>query len=398
MKSYIENCFERKIYMNKNHVSRKYRVLHLIDSGGLYGAERVILNLSLEMRESPFISIVGMFTNNRSVTPELGKVAKDLGIQTSYIPLRSKFNPLNIFIVINFLKKNRLDIIHSHGYKPTILAYLPSVFLKIPLISTCHLWFKEDWKLKIYYKIESMVIKHLPVVTGVSEEICHQIVAKGVDKERVKLIHNGINIKNYGISPNPSTVSAKKELNIKEGDFVIGTVGRLAKQKSHYSLLNAMKILNDMNIKVKCIIIGDGYLRNKLEKEKSKLGLNANVFFLGFREDVLNLITLMDVFIMTSLKEGFPMALLEAMALKKPIISTPVGDVEKLLQHGENGLVYQVGDIYSLVDHITALKKDREYRLRLGNAAYEKVLMDFTSKSMTKKYLSIYTELLDNQN
>jgi len=384
--------------MNKNHVSRKYRVLHLIDSGGLYGAERVILNLSLEMRESPFISIVGMFTNNRSVTPELGKVAKDLGIQTSYIPLRSKFNPLNIFIVINFLKKNRLDIIHSHGYKPTILAYLPSVFLKIPLISTCHLWFKEDWKLKIYYKIESMVIKHLPVVTGVSEEICHQIVAKGVDKERVKLIHNGINIKNYGISPNPSTVSAKKELNIKEGDFVIGTVGRLAKQKSHYSLLNAMKILNDMNIKVKCIIIGDGYLRNKLEKEKSKLGLNANVFFLGFREDVLNLITLMDVFIMTSLKEGFPMALLEAMALKKPIISTPVGDVEKLLQHGENGLVYQVGDIYSLVDHITALKKDREYRLRLGNAAYEKVLMDFTSKSMTKKYLSIYTELLDNQN
>jgi len=398
MKSYIENCFERKSYMNKNHVSRKYRVLHLIDSGGLYGAERVILNLSLEMRESPFISIVGMFTNNRSVTPELGKVAKDLGIQTSYIPLRSKFNPLNIFIVINFLKKNRLDIIHSHGYKPTILAYLPSVFLKIPLISTCHLWFKEDWKLKIYYKIESMVIKHLPVVTGVSEEICHQIVAKGVDKERVKLIHNGINIKNYGISPNPSTVSAKKELNIKEGDFVIGTVGRLAKQKSHYSLLNAMKILNDMNIKVKCIIIGDGYLRNKLEKEKSKLGLNANVFFLGFREDVLNLITLMDVFIMTSLKEGFPMALLEAMALKKPIISTPVGDVEKLLQHGENGLVYQVGDIYSLVDHITALKKDREYRLRLGNAAYEKVLMDFTSKSMTKKYLSIYTELLDNQN
>ena len=370
------------------------RVLHLIDSAGLYGAERVILNLSEELRRTRFDSIIGTLEDGPSSGQELKAVARERGIPTLSIPLKDRLNPANICIVGKHLRNHQIDIVHSHGYKPTLLGYLPSRCLKIPLIATCHLWAKEDWKLRIYFVFESVVLKALPVVIGVSEEICDQIALKGVKKERIKLILNGIDLANYPRFNEQSKQTLKDSLNIQEGEFVIGSVGRLTNQKAHHFLIDAVKRLKAQNVSIKCLIAGDGNRRQELEEKIRIMGLSSHIQLLGFRKDVIEILDLMDVFVLTSIDEGLPMALLEAMARAKPVVSTPVGGIDRVIRHGENCLLYAAGDVERLVGSILQIKNNHGMGVGLGRAAYETVMLDFSSKAMAEKYMAIYEEIM----
>ena len=372
-------------------MGRKHRILHLIDSGGLYGAETVILNLSAAMKESNFIPVVGMLTTKEGSLQEVGIVAKNMGIEVMPIPLQSKFSLSSFFIIKKTLKMGKIDLIHSHGYKATILSFFPALLLHIPLVVTCHLWAaKGDWKLGLYHKIEAFFLRFVPVVIGVSEEICREIVLKGINKKKVRVIDNGIDLNNYQRFSSTNSAAIKKELNISSNDFVIGTIGRLTPQKAHHYLLEAVKILKNRNINIKCIILGEGGLRKPLEELCRKLGLEDMVFLPGYKDDIITALNLMDIFVLTSIDEGLPMVLLEAMATNKAIVTTPVGAIHKLIKHGVNGFLYPVGDTSKLADYLLMLLNDKEKKKTFGQKAYETFQNRYTSKIMAEKYMGIY--------
>ena len=375
----------------------KYKVLHLVDSSGLYGAETVILNLSREMMKSEFAPIVGMISRDNT-TPELAVAAERLGIETMIVQTKFSFDPSGAFGINNYLAKQKIDIVHSHGYKPSLLAFLPGLVLKIPLMVTCHLWLSTgNAKLRFYHAMESRVMKVIPAVVGVSEEICREIVAKGVDYRKVKLIHNGVDLSNYPKYPKEDAFALIRKMKINESDFVIGTAGRLHWQKAYHYLLDAVKVLRDRNILVKCVVFGDGPLRKDLEAQRNELGLQDIVCFPGFRNDLVNLFDNVDIFVLTSVDEGLPMVLLEAMASRKAIISTPVGAINKVLTHGKDVLFYDTGDIDTLSNHIIYLKNNPARRKELGEAAYHTFTSGFSGKIMAEKYVSLYHSLLTSR-
>lgn len=354
----------------------------------------MILNLSNEMRKSDVVPFIGILTDREGTLKDIGKAAIKLGIEVLSIPLRNKFGLSSFLIVHDYLKSQRIDLVHSHGYKPTILSFLPSKALGIPLIVTCHLWTKSGLKLKLYHRMEAWIMKFLPLIIGVSEQICREIVGKGVDRQRVRLIHNGIDLSNYRPYPREETLRFIEGLKIGPDDFVLGTVGRLKNQKAHHYLISAIKVLKDMGVPAKCVIIGEGDLRGPLEQQVQELGLKKNVFLPGYREDVLNVLEHFSIFVLTSLDEGLPMVLLEAMAKGKPIITTPVGAIRNVIRHGENGLLYDVGDVDKLVEGMLSLRNDSSYAARLGAAARETVERDFSSRNMTAEYLKLYRSML----
>lgn len=373
----------------------KYKVLHLVDPSGLYGAERVILNLSKEMKGSAFVPIIGIISQEGNKLPELGKAARELGINTMLFPSRFRFDPMCVHRIYSYLSGQKINILHSHGYKASLLAFLSNYLLKIPIIITSHLWFsKGDTKLKLYHALEAKIMKAVSAVVGVSEEICRKIMVKGVDHEKVYLIHNGIDLSNYRKYPRDNAIALFNELNINKDDFVIGTAGRLDPQKGYHYLLSAMKILNEKNIDAKCVIFGEGPLREELERTSRELDLQNIVHFPGFRGDLINFLDLMDIFVLTSIDEGLPMILLEAMAMKKTIISTPVGAIDKVLTHEQNAFLYDVGDVTTLAKYIIDLKNNPERREKMGEEAFNRFKSQFSSEVMAKKYISIYDALL----
>lgn len=372
------------------------KVLHLIDPSGLYGAEIVILNLSNEMKKSKFIPIVGIISQKGKSMPVLGKVAQNLGIDIMLFPSRFRFDPSCILQLLGYIYRKKINAIHSHGYKATLMAILPSYLLKIPFIITCHLWFsKDDKKLLLYHELEAQAMKAANSVIGVSEEICKNIMAKNINKEKVNLIHNGIDLSNYRKYAREESFTLFEKLKINEDEFVVGTAGRLDHQKGYHYLLSAVKYLKDKNINVKCVVIGEGPQRKELEQKRQDLGLQKVIHFPGFREDIINLLDMMDIFVLTSIDEGLPMILLEAMAMKKAIISTPVGAIDKVLTHGKDALLYDVGDVTTLAKYIIDLKNNPERKEKMGQEAYTRFKSDFSSEIMAKKYISIYDALLN---
>ena len=373
----------------------KKRILHLVSSIGLYGAERVILNLSKELKSSEFEPILGVILHKRYPRPKIATVAKTLGIKIVSINLMSRFDFLGILKLFKSLKEEKISIVHSHGYKATVLAFIPCLIIKVPLLVTCHLWFsKGDLKLKIYTEMEALIMKYLPAVIGVSEDICKDIIKKGVDLNKVHVIHNGINLDHYQKYSKEETSILFQKLGIQNSDIVIGTIGRLTTQKAHCYLLKAIKyILDRKKINIKCVIVGDGKLKARLLEQRNNLNLQDDVFFLGYRKDVINIMERIDIFVLTSIEEGLPMVILEAMALKKAIITTPVGAIRKAITNGKDGLLYNAKDIQKLSQNIIELAANRKGREQLGKNAYTKFYNEYSSQIMCKKYLKIYNSL-----
>lgn len=370
------------------------RILHLVDSSGFYGAERVILNLSKEMNNFSFSAVVGMICRDEKKIPIIGVAAKELGIETANFLSQFSFDPFCFFRIYKYLKYNSIKVVHSHGYKPSILAYIPCKLLNIPLVITCHLWFNDsDKKLQVYHMFEKMIMKRIPASVGVSREICEEIINNGVERARVRLIYNGIDLSNYRQYPMSHTKAAFLSLGLDEGDFVIGSIGRLHAQKAFHYLLAAIKLLLVKGINVKCVIFGEGPLREELENRCQEMRLQETVKFPGFREDIINILELMDVFVISSIDEGLPMVLLEAMAKRKAIISTPVGAINSVLTHKKNALLYSVGDVEELAEYINFMKNNPEKRKKFGEAAYQKFQSNFSSEIMAKKYANLYSSL-----
>jgi glycosyltransferase involved in cell wall biosynthesis len=371
------------------------KVLHLISSGGLYGAESVILNLSQEMRKSSFVPIVGLITEIEGAIGDLGEAARELGIETvSFFAGRVGIVAC-FFSLKKFLSEKNISIVHCHGYKATVLSFFPCNLLGIPSVTTCHLWAnKGDFKLKFYHELEAMVMRALPAVIGVSMPICNKLIKKGVNNNKVHLIPNGINLANYRQYSKVDTCSFLRELGINEEDILVCTIGRLAAQKAQHQLVDAVNILRNKNIAVKCLIIGEGPLRGELESQRKQLGLEGVVFLPGFRDDIVNILELIDIFVLSSIDEGLPMVLLEAMAIKSAIITTSVGEIRGIIQHENNGLIFDVGDVRALVDSIELFYKDKRKRLDFAEAAFETYRKKYTSDVMARSHISLYREVL----
>ena len=369
-------------------------ILHLIDPSGFYGAENVVLNLSIQLKNfncNNHVGIISEFQNSDNFIQKL------IINYVNYYTFNSKrkFDLQFIKELIKYIKKYDINIIHSHGYKPSIIGFLISKITSAKLVVTCHLWYnKGSLKLQFYHYLEKICMLKASEVIAVSKPIKDEIEQK--IKRNVKLIYNGININYYNFYDQEETNDYFKSIGITNSDFIIGSVGRLNKQKRFDIIINLaqkLKISNN-NSNIKFIIIGDGKLRDELSYKIKELSLENTVFLLGYREDTINFIKKFDIFLITSEIEGLPMVLLEAMAKAKAIVTTPVGSIPDFIHHNKNGLIFDLEDINGLIKNINKLINDPDKRNSISQNAFTTYKNKLTANAMTHEYYKLYCTTL----
>jgi glycosyltransferase involved in cell wall biosynthesis len=362
-------------------------VLELISSNvGFYGAERVVVTLSAALQEIGVNTVFGVFVNPTKTTHlEILDQAKLHNLKIEEVPCRGRLDRNAILAIRSIVARHKIDIIHCHGTKPNLYAYLAARNSDIALVSTCHPWIinsVKDWLISV---LDRCFLHASDRVVLVSGHMNAQVRRFGV---RADLIYNGINLEPF-LKPTPDL---RQEMGWGKRS-VIGAVGRLAPEKGHrYLLRAAARVLPD-NPDALFVMVGDGPERRHLEAEARALGIQSAVCFLGVRKDIPELLSSLDVLAMPSLSEGMPMALLEAMASGKAVVASKIGAIPHVIQNRLNGILVTPGDVTGLAAALRDLLKNRELRMALGRQARHTVESQFSATSMAKQYLHVYRQM-----
>lgn len=367
-------------------------VLHLIDSAGMYGAEKVILNLLDELKNSEFPGILGCIREIEAEIPQIAKEADKLGIPVQYFTMKRGLNLFGLKQIRKFINDNNIHIVHSHGYKPNIFLSLIS-HKKFKTIATVHGWAKDTAGVrgKIYEFFDSKALKRFDSVVAVSKAVVDDLMKRGARKEKIDLIYNGIKVNN---NPNSFNIpKIRQRYGLPKDAFVIGAVGRLAKAKGHEYLIEAMpSILNEIK-NCYLVIAGEGPLKEDLMFLIKKKNLLNKVKLIGYTENIGEFLAMIDLFVMPSLSEGLPIALLEAMANEKPVVASNVGGIPEVITSKDAGILIQPSDSFTISETIKKLYHDKDKISRMAALGKKIVEDNFSSVSMAEKYIRIYSKL-----
>ncbi|MBI2413183.1 MAG: glycosyltransferase [Deltaproteobacteria bacterium] len=368
-----------------------FKVLHVIDSAGLYGAEVMLLNLvgeQIKMGLSPAICSIGeKGCAEKALEAEAGR----RGFRVKTFRMNPGFNLKGALDILGFARQEGFGILHSHGYKGNILfGFLPRRLRRIPVVATLHGWTSAGAisRMRVYEWLDARALRHIDAVVAVN--------ARMLANPRLKRGGLNLHVVNNGMPPAPSEV---RELDKEIADFcktgfIVGAIGRLTHEKGFKYLVEAFARVRERRKDAKLVIIGDGPEKDLLAGSAALLGLKDGLLMPGYRAGASRYLRLFDIFVLPSLTEGLPMVILEAMQNGVPIAATRVGGVPEVLEEGAAGVLMEPASASAIVEAIFALG-DGAYARSLAKRAKETVNARYSSEGMAKGYREIYMGLLE---
>lgn len=369
----------------------RVRVLQLTSSLGFYGAEQMIMTLITALdRESFHVSLATLQKKKASSTT-IVSAAKAAGIDAVTLPCKGWLDWEAIQGLKSLVEEERIDILHCHEPKSRLYGAVVSKMTGIPVVATHHLWTGQNLRTRLVEAIDAAVLHGCDKVVGVSNSVAESMRRVLVSSHRVEVIPNGIDLSGFRTDLKGNEV--RSSLGIPQGVPVIGAVGRLDIQKGHDRLIEAAKKITDAGQEAYYVILGEGVERQRLEALVRDLGLTSRVLLPGYRSDVRSCLAMMDVFAMPSRREGTPMALLEAMAMNKPVVATAVGGVPDVLTDGIDGMVLRE-DGSGLSEALLKLLRDPAFAMQIARAGRRRVENEFSSLRMAMRYEELYQRCL----
>lgn len=288
-----------------------------------------------------------------------------------------------------YFRKFKPHIVHTHHLYQLVYSVLGAKLVGAKIVHTEHEYFSLlSRKARFMLRVLSLFCAR---ITSVGEEITAYLQDSiEIRPDLLVTIPNGVDSEKYS----PLVPSAPEISRFASGRHVIGTVSRLETEKRHTVLLHAFHKIQTANPETALVLVGDGSLRKELESESVSLMLDDKVRFLGRRHDIPALLSAMDIFVMSSAKEGLPIALLEAMSMARPIIATSVGDIPRVIEHNRTGILVEPEDPCSLAEQILRLLNEPEYAKSLGKAARRLVVGNYELKQTLSKYRALYQSIL----
>ena len=316
-----------------------------------------------------------------------------LGIEISYLGL-GKFNPLTFFVIMQIIRDRKIDILHLQGYGSVLFGVLAGTNCRRPII------IKEEWVDPNISMLQSLLERILgsfaTKAIAISEYARQYLIAKkGMNKEKIALIPNGIPLDEFRKTDKESGRSERKEFGISDNDTVIGIVGMLHINKGHRYFIEAAHAVVRQNSKTKFMIIGDGDLRQALEQQVTKLGLEDHVLFTGHQADMPKMLQALDIFVMASISETWGTSLVEAMAAGKAVITSDSGGPSEIIKDGLTGLIVPVKDPEAIAEKIMYLIDNPAQMLSLSENARkesEKFDIHHTVRQVQDLYESIFLQ------
>ncbi|MCK5544931.1 MAG: GT4 family glycosyltransferase PelF, partial [Desulfobulbaceae bacterium] len=367
---------------------KKNNVLHLIQGLEIGGLEIMVVNLLERLDRSRYRPSICCYDSLGSLSQGLS----EKGIGVHLLKRRPGIDYFHPFKLARYLKKSKIKILHLHN--PTALFYgtLAGKIAGTPcIIYTEHgRDFSSSIKVRIANGLLCKMVDKIVVVAECGKR--YLVEHEGVNEKKIIKIYNGIDSQRFGRIHNSELI--RRELGIANDQPVIGTVARLDPIKNHACLIRAMKFIVTRLPSVVLLIIGDGPLKPELEGLTADLKLQNNIKFLGARSDIAELLSMLDVFVLSSFSEGLSLTLIEACAAAKPIVTTDVGGNAEIVEHECNGLLVPSDQPETLAKAILEILSDREKIKRMGEMGRKQFEEKFTLDVMVKKYEDLYESCL----
>jgi len=292
------------------------------------------------------------------------------------------------FKILFFCLKNKIDVINSHGSKDSLLSIICFLY-GIPLVRSRQI--TNDIRKASSYKY---LCTH---IMAAAQAIKDMLIKKGVPKENVTVVGEGINLKEY--NPHLDSIYLKEEYGIDENDNVIVNIGMIRDDKGQEYFLEAANELLKENKNYKFFILGEGTKERTLEKHLKSLikkyNIENNFFMPGYRDDIANFTHLSDIVVVASIgTEAQSRIVPQAFATKRTVVSTNIGGLTELVDNETNGLVVNPKDSKSMARAIDRLINNKEFRDELANNGYEFALKNLSIETMMQKTLDLYTKLI----
>ena len=368
----------------------KTKLLLVIDGLEFGGGERVFLQLAAGLRDRFEVSVASMPGGT------FEQQVKELGISFYPVDMSRRFSLKPICRIKVIIRKNKIDLVHSQGARADFfariagrLAGLPRIFCTIAMpVEGFDL---EPLQKKIYRFIDGLTERYVERFIVVSDSL-KQILIKSrrISAHQIVRIYNGIELDQY--HPDAGYVNLRKGWGIPQNVPLIGAIGRMVWQKGFKYLIEAIPEIVRVVPEAMFLFVGDGPLKKELEDLAESL--KVKVIFTGFRSDIKDMLSAVDLLVVPSLLEGFPMITLEAMAMAKPIVATNIDGITEQITDGANGILVPPKDPSALAKAVIRVLDDKELARSMGLAAREKVEQEFSVEKMIAETKKVYSSLL----
>lgn len=307
------------------------------------------------------------------------------------IPERGPVDFASVGELVRLCKARQVDIWHGHDYKSDVLGRIVRRFHAMKVMTTVHGFTRETWRTRLYAKVNDLALPGMDHVTAVSPNLVEHCALCGVNPSRLSYVPNGVEIDRW--QRQQSAEAAKKAIGLPADCFTIGVVGRLSIEKGVHRALRLFAHMLAGGLQARLLIIGDGPERKKLESLAQTLGISVNVQWAGWHSDTRRFYEAMDLLLLTSVTEGLPNAILEAMAMGIPVAATSVGGVPQVLDGGRCGLLLEQ-DESKWPEAVVSLCKNQQKRQQLSALGRERVEQSYNFEFQMRKITNIYENLM----
>lgn len=371
----------------------KIKVLHLIDQYKIGGPGKTIINTARFVDNDIYEIQLATFLPSGNESTELYKKAIAEKIPVLYLKDIRGISINNIKILNRYLRRNKISIISCHGYKSEFYAYLLKCIYSTPIyIVTYHGWIINNFSQKAIVKTTKILsFLHDGIIT-VSDDILKKLPKTTKLWTKCKVIHNAIVLEDY--LPKNFRDQVRKNYGLNEKDFVVGFIGRMSHEKGCFDAIDCIAKMIPQRKNIRLMMVGDGPLKEKLIQYVKTRKLENEVIFTGHVNPVLPYLEVLDMILSASYTEGISNVILEAMALRKPVVATAVGGTPEIIKHGFNGLLVAPHDSNALKNAIEQILADEKLKERIVEASYQRIVEEHDFKERTRKVLGFYNELI----
>ncbi len=342
---------------------RPLSVLRVITWLPVGGIERKILAVLPRLDPERFRVRLVCLRERGALADELEKA----GIPVDLNPMPSRLSPMGLRNLSRYMKEHEIDIVHAHMYRSSVPATIAARLAGVPaMVSQVHN--VQTWETIRQRWLDRFLCRWRTSIVAVSEQVRRDVIRNlRVEREKTRVIYNGVDVNRF--SDRSLREPTRKALGLRPRDMAIIYHGRLVEQKNPDLLLKIGAEIARIRVGVRVVIAGDGPLREELERKTKEMGMEAQVRFLGRRDDVPALLQAADMSVLPSFKEGFSNAVLEAMAAGLPVVATDVGGNAEAIEHGKSGWIVPPHNTGAFLNAVAELVDDPKERVRMGREA-----------------------------
>ncbi|MBZ9577972.1 glycosyltransferase family 4 protein [Patescibacteria group bacterium] len=378
---------------------RRLNVLHIVTKLELGGAQKSALDIVSILNKTRYnLSLVS--SNDGILLPDALNIPE---INTAFLPaLKRTISPLKdlrtLISLTRFIKNKNFDIVHTHSSKAGILGRWAARLAGVPVIlHTIHGWGFHQWQNPLARRLFIFLERLTARITDKLIAVSQSVIKKGLNarigtEDKYALLEYGIPLQKF-TGCQADIKKKKEELGLKTDSNVVGMVACFKPQKAPEDFIKVAALVKKNFPETKFLLVGDGVLRRKLEGLRKRFALEKDVIFTGWRRDIPQILSILDVFMLTSLWEGSPIVLLEAMASAVPIVATSTGGAQEIIRNGINGFLVSPGNIQTMAQRAAALLKNKALARKMGREGKRLLGPSFEVEHMVERIDKLYQTL-----